>query len=155
MNPIPKRLTYLHLIGVVIIGAGLFLPYSSGLTLKKVNDSSVTFEFAQEYYETTIRGFEAPIGRFSTIVAIVISLIFFFTRKQWFKYLLIPIGVVHLLSQLLIFLSTLAGFGKPFGDSLHIGFDLIFMGIAIGIITTAIKPTLSTLKEVHKRLDEL
>lgn len=140
MKLIPKIYIYSHIIGLAIFCVGIFLPYSSGLTLHSVNESSVPFEFAN-FHETVLSGYETFTGRCNVVVILLLSSIFFLTKKQWFKYLLIPIGILYILLLLLVFTSTLASFGKPHGDTLHIGFLLMFFGTAIGLITTAVKPS--------------
>lgn len=136
------KYTISFLVSAALVCVGFYLPYTFGLTTNKFNGSSVIFEFAPEYYETTICGFEDFFAQLNLVIVGLIALIFFFTKKRWFKFLLIPLGFIFLISQLLVFVTTVAGFGVPFGNSLRIGFYLMFIGTISIIVLTAVKPHL-------------
>jgi hypothetical protein len=142
-----RKLKIAFLFGLTLICIGFCLPYTFVLTLIKFNDSSVVFEFAPEYYETTIRGYESYFAQLNLAIVALIALIFFFTKRKWFKFLLIPFGLIFLISQLMVFLSTIAGFGAPFGNTLRIGFYLMFIGTISVIVVTAVKPDLMSSKD--------
>lgn len=141
------KYTIPFLVSIALVCISFSLPYTFGLTTNKFNESSVVFEFAPEYYETTIYAFEDFFAQLNLVIVGLIALIFFFTKKRWFKFLLIPLGFIFLISQLLVFVSTVAGFGAPFGNSLRIGFYLMFTGTILAIVVTAVKPHLRSSKD--------
>lgn len=128
------------LLSVSLVCLGFFLPYSIGPTTSRINESSVEFQFAEGYYLSTLYGFEGVIAWLNLVLVGLIALIFFFTKKRGFKFLLIPLGAIFLFSQLLVFITTLSGFGAPVGNSLKIGFYLMFVGSISTIILAATKP---------------
>jgi hypothetical protein len=150
-----KALRIIHLISILVFIISLFLPYMSGLTIEKLNETSVIFEFANDYYETTFYGYEIIFGKINLIIIILIFLVFLLSKKPSNIYFLIPIGIVYMICQLFALLTTMAGFGAPHGNNLLIGFTLMYICTIALFLTTIIKfVILKNIKAQHS-LDNL
>ena len=145
----------IHILGVTVAFIGLFLPYTSSITPLPLGENSIVSGANSLFYETPSLGYQHFLGKMNVFIVFFLSLFFFLATKRWHRYFLIPIVMLYLASLIILNVYATDGFGRPYGDIIHIGFFLMLAGTIVAFLSSVFRPIVEIPNNSNQPLDSL